>query len=623
MVAAAGATMLRGGAFKPRTSPYTFQGLGLEALDILREAREETGLPIVTELMDPRHVEEVVEAADVIQIGARNMQNFLLLAEVGRAAKPVLLKRGPSASVEELLMAAEYVAKEGNDRIILCERGIKTFETSTRYTLDLGSVAVLKEETHLPVIVDPSHAAGRRQLVLPLARAAAAVGRRRDHRRGAPAARGSALRRPSAAARGDVRRVRGRDPHDGGADGPPDRLAIGDRAARGPRHGADRDLRGAGGQACRRRQRRRVRPRRRARSRSPPSAAPSTSRPARSRRRSRGATLAVVAAPVSQLAALLPAVLAGSSAETTVTDVGSTKAAIAAAASRNGALRRRPSDVRLGVARARARDRRPVRGRDLVPDARSPETEPASHRLVHGFVTGLGATPVAIEPEAHDRIVALTSHLPHALANLLVNQAGETRVEGHDPLAAAGGSLREMTRVAGRQPADLGRHLPRERRGARRRRSPTTAAGSASSSRRSRRATPASSPAGSARRRPTGAGCSRRRSRTRAPSSELHVHVPDRPGVLAGITQALGAARINIEDFELQHVSPERGGNLTLLVAGAEAAARAAELLEEQGYGVVVEPVARDADDARRAGGRPRRPHPRARATSRSRTGRR
>src|SRR5437879_3028615 len=175
-VAAAGATMLRGGAFKPRTSPYTFQGLGLEALEILREAGDETGLPVVTELMDPRHVEEVVEATDVIQIGARNSQNFLLLSEIGRADKPVLLKRGPSASVEELLMAAEYVAKEGNERILLCERGIKTFERTTRYTLDLGSVAVLKHETHLPVIVDPSHAAGRRDLVLPLARAAAAVG---------------------------------------------------------------------------------------------------------------------------------------------------------------------------------------------------------------------------------------------------------------------------------------------------------------------------------------------------------------------------------------------------------------------------------------------------------------
>ena len=175
-VAEAGATMLRGGAFKPRTSPYTFQGLGDEGLAILREAGDETGLPVVTELMDPRHVQQVLDLADVIQIGARNSQNFLLLAEVGRADKPVLLKRGMSTSVEELLMAAEYVAKEGNERIILCERGIKTFETATRFTLDLGAVAVLKHETHLPVIVDPSHAAGRRDLVLPLARAAAAVG---------------------------------------------------------------------------------------------------------------------------------------------------------------------------------------------------------------------------------------------------------------------------------------------------------------------------------------------------------------------------------------------------------------------------------------------------------------
>jgi 3-deoxy-7-phosphoheptulonate synthase len=175
-VADAGATMLRGGAFKPRTSPYSFQGLGTEGLTILREAREETGLPIVTELLDPRHVEEVAATADVIQIGARNMQNSGLLAEVGRLDKPVLIKRGPAASVDELLMAAECVAKEGNEQIVLCERGIKTFEPSTRYTLDLGAVAVLKRETHLPVIVDPSHAAGRRELVPPLARAAAAVG---------------------------------------------------------------------------------------------------------------------------------------------------------------------------------------------------------------------------------------------------------------------------------------------------------------------------------------------------------------------------------------------------------------------------------------------------------------
>ncbi len=175
-VAAQGVTMLRGGAFKPRTSPYAFQGLGDEALEILMEAREETGLPLVTELMDPRHVEAVVEATDVIQIGARNMSNFSLLSEVGRARKPVLLKRGLSSTVEDLLMAAEYIVKEGNSEVILCERGIKTFETSTRFTLDIGAIPVLKQETHLPVIVDPSHAAGRRELVLPLARAAVAAG---------------------------------------------------------------------------------------------------------------------------------------------------------------------------------------------------------------------------------------------------------------------------------------------------------------------------------------------------------------------------------------------------------------------------------------------------------------
>ena len=175
-VSDAGATMLRGGAFKPRTSPYSFKGLGSQALEFLAEAREETGLPIVTELMDPRHVEAVIATTDVVQIGARNMQNYYLLAEVGRGDKPVLLKRGPSASLEELLMAAEYILKEGNPRVILCERGIRTFERSTRYTLDIGAIPVLKEETHLPVIVDPSHAAGRRELVPALARAAVAAG---------------------------------------------------------------------------------------------------------------------------------------------------------------------------------------------------------------------------------------------------------------------------------------------------------------------------------------------------------------------------------------------------------------------------------------------------------------
>ena len=172
----AGATLFRGGAYKPRTSPYAFQGLGQEGLRLLKEAKEETGLPIVTEVMDVRDLEPVLEVADVIQIGARNMQNFTLLAEIGRSGAPALLKRGLSSTLEELLMAAEYVLKEGNESVMLCERGIRTFETAYRFTLDLMAVPVLKELSHLPVIVDPSHAAGRRDLVMPLSLAAAAAG---------------------------------------------------------------------------------------------------------------------------------------------------------------------------------------------------------------------------------------------------------------------------------------------------------------------------------------------------------------------------------------------------------------------------------------------------------------
>jgi 3-deoxy-7-phosphoheptulonate synthase len=176
IVREAGAAMYRGGAYKPRTSPYAFQGLGLEGLQMLAQAKAQTGLPIVTELMDARDLEPVREVADVIQIGARNMQNYTLLSEVGRSGCPALLKRGLSATLDELLMAAEYILKEGNPNVMLCERGIRTFETAYRFTLDLMAVPVLKQLTHLPVIVDPSHAAGRRDLVPSLSLAAAAAG---------------------------------------------------------------------------------------------------------------------------------------------------------------------------------------------------------------------------------------------------------------------------------------------------------------------------------------------------------------------------------------------------------------------------------------------------------------
>ncbi len=175
-VADAGARALRGGAFKPRTSPYSFRGMGEEGLEILAQVRSETGLPVVTEVMDTRQVDLVASYADVLQVGARNMQNFALLTEVGRLRRPVLLKRGMSATIKDLLLAAEYVMSQGNPNVILCERGIRTFETATRNTFDLAAIPVLKRETHLPVIADPSHAGGARDLVEPLSYAAVAAG---------------------------------------------------------------------------------------------------------------------------------------------------------------------------------------------------------------------------------------------------------------------------------------------------------------------------------------------------------------------------------------------------------------------------------------------------------------
>jgi 3-deoxy-7-phosphoheptulonate synthase len=176
LVAREGARILRGGAFKPRTSPYTFQGLGLPALQLLAEAREETGMPVISEVTDPGQVELFDRYVDLLQVGSRNMHNFVLLRAVGQSSKPVLLKRGFGSTIEEWLLAAEYVLSSGNPNLILCERGIRTFETATRNTLDLSAVPVLRERTHLPIVVDPSHGTGQRSLVGPMALAAAAVG---------------------------------------------------------------------------------------------------------------------------------------------------------------------------------------------------------------------------------------------------------------------------------------------------------------------------------------------------------------------------------------------------------------------------------------------------------------
>jgi prephenate dehydrogenase len=302
-----------------------------------------------------------------------------------------------------------------------------------------------------------------------------------------------------------------------------------------------------------------------------------------------GAELAVVAVPVGRLAAQVRTVLEASADDCTVTDVGSTKTAVCEAAAGSprfiGGHPVCGSEAR-GPAHATA---------DLFEGATwflspLPHSDPTRYRLVHGFVGDLGAVPVAIDPGAHDRLVALTSHLPHVLANVLVNHAGATRIDGHEPLSSAGGSLRDMTRVAGANPRiwvdiflenaeALRPALAEHRRGLEQ-----------------VDAALASGDAGFLARWIGEAARNRRGmiSEAYGDPGELHrlrVHVPDRPGVLAGITQALGAERINIEDFELQHQSPERGGDLTVLIAGQDEAERAAALLEAQGYGVVVAPA--------------------------------
>ncbi len=302
----------------------------------------------------------------------------------------------------------------------------------------------------------------------------------------------------------------------------------------------------------------------------------------------RGAELVVVAAPIGELPAQVAAVLAASAEETTVTDVGSTKAGIVAAAASTRFVGGHPiSGSEAGGAENASAALFEGATWFLTP---TPQTDPERHRLVHGFVSELGAVPVAIDASAHDRLVALTSHLPHVLANVVVNQAGASRVEGHEPLASAGGSLRDMTRIAGANPriwvdifldnANAVREALAEHR--RRIEQVETAlergdadflagwVGEAAENR--RRMLDQAYP---------GAG----------DLHQVRVHIPDRPGVFSEVTQALGAERINIEDFEMQHISPELGGTLTLLVAGENEARRAAALLEGQGYGVVVSAV--------------------------------
>ena len=431
--------MLRGGAFKPRSSPYAFQGLGQEGLDILVAAREETGLPIVTELMDARHVEAVVEAATSSRSARGTCRTSRSSRRSAGRRSRCSLKRGPASSIEELLMAAEYIVREGNSQV-LCERGIRTFERATRFTLDIGAVPVLKEETHLPVVVDPSHAAGRRDLVAPLARAAVAAGADGIIVEVHPEP-DQALSTPRSRSRPTTSPPSRRDSGPRLAHGPCNRIAmrvavvgtglIGASiglAARETGHevvGWDADPEAL--EVARER-------------------VPWTT-PGRWRRRY-----------VTPISPSWPLRSPRSRARSRPCSVWAVGHGDRRRIDEGRGLRRRvrPAQIRgrtrrgLGGARPRERERRPAAATwFLTPVA---ETEPERYRALHGFVASLGAIPIAVDPRAHDRLVALTSHLPHALANVLLNHAGSLRVDGHEPLTAAGGSLRDMTRVGGANP---------------------------------------------------------------------------------------------------------------------------------------------------------------------------
>ncbi len=441
----AGASMFRGGAYKPRTSPYSFQGLGQEGLRLLAEAKAETGLPIVTELMDARDLEAVLEVADVIQVGARNMQNYPLLAEIGRTGRPVLIKRGLSATLEELLMAAEYVLKEGNPNVMLCERGIRTFETAYRFTLDLMAVPVLKELSHLPVIVDPSHAPGRRDLVAAAVAGRRRRGRRRDHRRGAPEPGGGDLRRAAGAGRPTTSPPTSRSVERvaavagkvlsarrvklavvgvgliGGSIGLAARQRLGAQVSGydpAPAARAAAVDRGAIVSAC-------------------DSVAEAVA----------GADFAFVAAPVHALPELVAETLAAAGEDCVVTDVGSTKRAVVRAVEDPRFVGGHPlaGAETAGVEHARA---------DLFDDATwyltpTAATQGTTYERLHRLITRLGAWPAAIDADTHDVVMATVSHLPHVLANVLVAQAARVLSAEGERLPATGPSFRDVTRVAG------------------------------------------------------------------------------------------------------------------------------------------------------------------------------
>jgi 3-deoxy-7-phosphoheptulonate synthase len=592
----AGASILRGGAFKPRSSPYAFQGLGEEGLRLLREAADEQQMPCVTEVLDPSDVDLVASYGDLLQVGARNMQNFRLLARLGACDKPILLKRGLSATLEELLMAAEYIVASGNPRVILCERGVRTFEPWTRNTLDLSAVPVMRRETHLPIIVDPSHAAGKRDYVVPMARAAIAAGAdgvmievHPEPDKALCDGAQSLLPEGFAQYMADVRimapavRRRGRPrtrvlPQrltapvfeqvavvGTGLIGGSLALALREAGAVGRAVGVDVEanvdtIRTAGlvdevlpvGQM-------------------PEALA--------------GADLVVLAAPVGtiieQLGEIGPHLRPG----TVVTDVGGTKQAIAEAAQ---AL---PEGVHFvgghpmaGSERRGASAARPLLFQDalyaLCPNAGVPESTVERLQTV---LKAIGAQPLVLEAARHDLLAATVSHVPHLVAVALSNSVGRYGQQDELALRLAAGGFRDVTRTASSPPelwTDIlatNQASIRERLAALREVIESFEAALDSNqglgdemieAARHRLSVPSNLP-----------GLQRS-------DCELVVRVRDEPGELSVVTTALAQERINIRDIQVLKVRQDEDGVLRLAFADRPDTERAAEVLRRAGQDV-------------------------------------
>jgi len=596
-VRAAGARILRGGAFKPRSSPYAFQGMGEEGLVLLREAADEQGLPFVTEVLDTADVALVERYADMLQIGARNMQNFRLLARLGQSSKPVLLKRGISATLEELLMAAEYIVASGNPRVVLCERGIRTFEPWTRNTLDLSAIPVLRKVTHLPVIVDPSHATGIRDHVNPMARAAVAAGAdgiivevhptpetalcdgaqsltipgfrelMADLRIIAPA-----VRRHFSAPQPTLRKTQAQPLFARacvvgvGLIGGSLALALRESGVVGRCVGVDRPealdgIRAAGvvdevvpvdrlGEALAQ------------------------------------ANLVVLAAPVREIEASLRLIALHLLPGALVTDVGGTKQLICESAAQ--ALP--PSVHFIGGHPMAGSERRGASAADplLFSDAvyvlcPNPGTPPDVVALLSQAIRAIGAHPLEVEPERHDRLAAAVSHVPHLLAVALANSVGRLGLQDALALRLAASGFRDMTRTASSPYpiwADVlsTNRVPIHERLAFVRQCLD-------------RLEAAMDDEGQLQAEIEEAAAHRLNVPRAIPGiqrseAELIVRVMDKPGAIAEIATALAREQINIRDIQVLKIRQDENGTLRLAFENREITCQAAEVLRRIGQSV-------------------------------------